>query len=61
MLWEFDTLREFAGVNGLTGFGSAISGNGGAVVSNGMLYVQAGYYPFYPSEHGNVLLAFSLR
>jgi polyvinyl alcohol dehydrogenase (cytochrome) len=60
VLWEFDTIREFAGVNGLTGFGSAISGNGGAVVANGMLYVQSGYAPAYPSEHGNVLLAFSL-
>jgi polyvinyl alcohol dehydrogenase (cytochrome) len=59
VLWEFDTIREFAGVNGLTGFGSSISGNGGAVVADGMLYVQAGYYPLYPSEHGNVLLAFS--
>jgi polyvinyl alcohol dehydrogenase (cytochrome) len=60
VLWEFDTVREFAGVNGRTGFGSAISGNGGAVVANGMVYVQSGYYPFYPSEHGNVLLAFRL-
>jgi polyvinyl alcohol dehydrogenase (cytochrome) len=60
VLWEYDTLREFAGVNGLTGFGSAISGSGGAVVANGMLYIQSGYFPFYPSEHGNVLLAFGL-
>jgi polyvinyl alcohol dehydrogenase (cytochrome) len=60
VLWEFDTIRDFAGVNGLTGFGSSISGNGGAVVANGMLYVQAGYYPLYPSDHGNVLLAFGL-
>ena len=60
VLWEYDTIREFAGVNGLTGFGSAISGNGGAVVANGMLYIQSGYVPAYPSEHGNVLLAFGL-
>ncbi|MBG0564933.1 outer membrane protein assembly factor BamB family protein [Actinoplanes aureus] len=60
VLWEYDTIRSFAGVNGRTGFGGAISGNGGAVVANGMLYVQVGYYPFYPSEHGNVLLAFGL-
>jgi polyvinyl alcohol dehydrogenase (cytochrome) len=44
----------------VTGFGSSISGNGGAVVANGMLYVQSGYYPLYPSDHGNVLLAFGL-
>jgi polyvinyl alcohol dehydrogenase (cytochrome) len=60
VLWEFDTIREFAGVNGRTGFGNAISGNGGAVVAHGMLYVQAGYWPAYPSDHGNVLLAFGL-
>lgn len=61
VLWEYDTVRDFAGVNGLTGHGSAISASGGAVVSNGMLYVQSGYEPFYPSEHGNVLLAFGLK
>ncbi|ALG07601.1 PQQ-binding-like beta-propeller repeat protein [Kibdelosporangium phytohabitans] len=61
VLWEYDTVRDFQGVNGLTGHGSAISGSGGAVVSNGMLYIQSGYYPFYPSEHGNVLLAFGLK
>lgn len=60
VLWTFDTIRDFAGVNGLTGFGSAISGNGGAVIADGMLYVQSGYYPGYPSEHGTVLLAFGL-
>ncbi|WP_308258357.1 outer membrane protein assembly factor BamB family protein [Saccharothrix obliqua] len=58
--WEFDTIRDFTGVNGLTGRGSAISGNGGAVVADGMLYVQSGYWPSYPSDHGNVLLAFGL-
>lgn len=59
-VFEFDALRDFAGVNGVPGRGSAISGNGGAVISNGMVYVQAGYYPFYPTEKGTVLLAFSL-
>nr|WP_237773955.1 PQQ-binding-like beta-propeller repeat protein [Actinosynnema sp. ALI-1.44] len=58
--WEFDTIRDFTGVNGLTGRGSAISGNGGAVIAGGMLYVQSGYWPSYPSDHGNVLLAFGL-
>lgn len=58
--WQYDTIREFAGVNGVTGHGSAISGNGGAVVAGGMLYVQSGYWPSYPSAHGNVLLAFGV-
>jgi polyvinyl alcohol dehydrogenase (cytochrome) len=60
VLWAYDTIRDFAGVNGLTGHGSSISGAGGAVVAHGMLYVQAGYPPFYPSQYGNVLLAFGL-
>ncbi|WP_026361375.1 PQQ-binding-like beta-propeller repeat protein [Amycolatopsis nigrescens] len=60
VLWEYDTVRDFAGVNGLTGHGGALAGSGGAVVSNGMVYVQSGYYPSYPSEHGTVLLAFAL-
>jgi len=59
VLWEYDTFRHFAGVNGITGTGSAVSGNGGAVVSNGMVFVQSGYYP-YPVDAGYVLLAFGL-
>jgi polyvinyl alcohol dehydrogenase (cytochrome) len=60
LLWQFDAVRDFQGVNGIPGRGIAISGNGGAVVSRGMLYVQAGYYPYYPSDKGYVLLAFGL-
>lgn len=61
VLWEYDTVRDFDAVNG-PGRGSAVSGNGGAVVANGMVYVQSGYYPFYPSppDRGYVLLAFGL-
>jgi polyvinyl alcohol dehydrogenase (cytochrome) len=61
VLWTFDAVRDFDGVNGLPGRGKAISSNGGAVVANGMLYVQAGYYPMYPGNgKGTVLLAFGL-
>ncbi|HEY0806223.1 MAG TPA: PQQ-binding-like beta-propeller repeat protein [Pseudonocardiaceae bacterium] len=60
VLWQYDTVRDFVGVNGLTGHGSALSGNGGAVVSGGMVFVQSGYYPFYPTDKGYVLLAFGL-
>ncbi|MGW5644434.1 outer membrane protein assembly factor BamB family protein [Saccharopolyspora sp. NPDC003752] len=60
VLWEYDTVRDFVGANGLIGRGGSVSGNGGAVVANGTLYVQAGYYPMYPSDHGNVLLAFDV-
>lgn len=61
VLWTFDAVRNFNGVNGLPGFGTGISGTGGAVVVNGMVYVQASYYPFYPNGgNGGVLLAFGL-
>ncbi|SHF11682.1 outer membrane protein assembly factor BamB family protein [Streptoalloteichus hindustanus] len=65
VLWEFDTIREFQGVNGLTGHGQGISGAGGAVIADGVLYVNSGYFGqygrFYPTDKGSVLLAFSLR
>jgi len=59
VLWQYDTLRPFTGVNGVTGSGSALSGNGGVTVSDGMVFVQSGYYP-YPVNTGYVLLAFGL-
>lgn len=56
-LWVYDAVRMFTGVNGLTGPGGSISGNGGAVVSHGMLYVNAGYQ-LTMGIPGHVLLAF---
>jgi polyvinyl alcohol dehydrogenase (cytochrome) len=61
VLWQYDTVRDFDGVNGLPGRGSSVSGNGGTVVADGMVFVQSGYYPFYPTDRGWVLLAFRLR
>ncbi|MDG4770717.1 PQQ-binding-like beta-propeller repeat protein [Solwaraspora sp. WMMD792] len=60
VLWQHDTIQDYAGVNGLAGRGSAVSAGGGAVVSRGMLYVHSGYRPFYPSDKGFVLLAYGL-
>jgi polyvinyl alcohol dehydrogenase (cytochrome) len=63
VLWTYDTIRDFTGVNGLPGRGGSISGGGGgAVVSNGMVYVQSGYlWPEYPNPNGgSVMLAFGL-
>ncbi|MEV1115866.1 PQQ-binding-like beta-propeller repeat protein [Actinosynnema sp. NPDC049800] len=62
VLWTYDTIRDFTGVNGLPGRGGTISGGGGgAVVADGMVYVQAGYSPEYPNpDGGDVLLAFGL-
>ncbi|GAA3438755.1 PQQ-binding-like beta-propeller repeat protein [Kutzneria kofuensis] len=61
VLWTYDTIRDFDGVNGLPGHGGAISGGGGAVVADGMVYVQTGYWMApYPSDRGHALLAFGL-
>lgn len=60
LLWQYDTVRQFQGVNGAPGFGESISGIGGAVVANGMVYVESGYYPLFASPEGTVLLAFAL-
>ncbi|TQM00850.1 polyvinyl alcohol dehydrogenase (cytochrome) [Actinoallomurus bryophytorum] len=60
LLWQFDAVQDFQGVNGIPGRGIGISGNGGAVIVDGMMYVQAGYYPYYPSDKGYTLLAFGL-
>jgi polyvinyl alcohol dehydrogenase (cytochrome) len=57
ILWQYDTVREFTGVNHATGSGGAIAGHGGAVVAHGMLYVQSGYYSWFGLT-GRVLLAF---
>jgi polyvinyl alcohol dehydrogenase (cytochrome) len=59
ILWQYDTVREFVGVNHVTGSGGSISGNGGAVVAHGMLYVLSGYYA-WSGMPGRVLLAFGL-
>jgi polyvinyl alcohol dehydrogenase (cytochrome) len=58
-LWEYDTVRQWTGVNGPTGSGGSIAGNSGAVVSHGMLYVNSGYYSFYGIP-GQVLVAFGI-
>jgi polyvinyl alcohol dehydrogenase (cytochrome) len=61
LLWQYDTVRSFNGVNGVAGHGESISGVGGAVVAEGMVYVQSGYYPLRSAPNtGTVLLAFGL-
>jgi polyvinyl alcohol dehydrogenase (cytochrome) len=57
LLWDFDTAREFTTVNGARGNGGSIDGPG-AVVVNGMVYVNSGYSR-QGGMPGNVLLAFS--
>ena len=57
-LWEFDTNKEFATVNGIPAHGGTI-GAGGAIVVNGMVFVGSGYVGFQGGMPGNVLLAFA--
>jgi polyvinyl alcohol dehydrogenase (cytochrome) len=56
ILWDFDTGREFAAVNGVKARGGSIDGPG-AVVANGMVFISSGY-PRNGGVPGNVLLAF---
>lgn len=61
ILWSYDTVQDVRGVNGLTGRGGVMAGPGtGAVVSDGMVYVQSGYYSDWVNPNGPVLLAFGL-
>lgn len=57
VVWDFDTAREFQTVNGIKAKGGSIDGPG-AVVVNGMLFINSGYSRF-GGLPGNVLLAFA--
>ena len=57
ILWDFDTIREFNTVNGVKAKGGAVDGPG-AVVVNGMVFVNSGYARL-GGLPGNVLLAFA--
>jgi polyvinyl alcohol dehydrogenase (cytochrome) len=57
VLWDFDTARSFAAVNGVTGRGGAIDGPS-PVVGGRWLFVNSGY-GLFDQMPGNVLLAFS--
>ena len=56
LLWDFNTMRDFATVNGVKGHGGSIDGPG-AVVVNGTVFISSGY-PRNGGVPGNVLLAF---
>jgi polyvinyl alcohol dehydrogenase (cytochrome) len=56
VLWQFDTMRSFDTVNGVTARGGSIDGPG-PVIAGGMLFLNSGY-GFLGGAPGNVLLAF---
>jgi polyvinyl alcohol dehydrogenase (cytochrome) len=58
LLWDYDTQRSYQTVNGVTAQGGSLDG-AGAVVVDGMLYINSGY-PRLGGAPGNVLLAFGL-
>jgi len=58
IIWDVDTQREYTTVNGVEASGGSLD-EAGAVIVDGMLYVNSGYF-FQGSTAGNVLLAFSV-
>jgi len=56
VLWDFDTARDFATVNGVPAHGGSLDGQG-VVVAGGLVLVSSGY-PRNGGMPGNVLLAF---
>jgi polyvinyl alcohol dehydrogenase (cytochrome) len=59
VVWQVDTNREYQTVNGVTANGATLDG-GGAVIVDGVLYVNSGYNGIV-GRAGNVLLAFDVR
>lgn len=58
IIWDVETARDYSTVNGVAAHGGSLDGPG-AVVVDGMLYVNSGY-GFFGTAPGNVLLAFSI-
>jgi len=58
IIWDVDTQRDYTTVNGVKASGGSLD-ESGAVIVDGMLYVNSGYF-FQGSTAGNVLLAFSV-
>ena len=59
MIWDLDTAIEYTTLNGGRGHGGSMGGAAGAVVNDGMLFVNSGYGIYFHMP-GNVLLAFGL-
>jgi polyvinyl alcohol dehydrogenase (cytochrome) len=56
VLWDFNTVSDFATVNGVPAKGGSLDG-AGPVISGGMIFINSGY-PRNGGTAGNVLLAF---
>jgi polyvinyl alcohol dehydrogenase (cytochrome) len=60
MLFQYDTVRDYAGLNGVTGKGGAID-NASIIAANGYVFVNSGYGLLGNQPPGNVFLAFRPR
>ena len=58
LLWQFDTNREFATVNGVKARGGSMDGSG-PIIAGGLLFVNSGYGGT-AGRSGNVLLVFGV-
>lgn len=57
LVWRYDTVKSFAGINGLSGKGGSIVRSSPTIAGN-MLFQTSGYGHFSIAMPGNVLLAF---
>jgi polyvinyl alcohol dehydrogenase (cytochrome) len=60
IVWDYDTVRVFHTVNGVSDARGGSIDSAGPVVAGGMLYVVSGY-PLWGGMPGDVLLAFSVE
>jgi polyvinyl alcohol dehydrogenase (cytochrome) len=58
IVWDYDTAKDFATVNGVKASGGSLD-EGGATIVNGIVYINSGYGQRV-GQTGNVLLAFSV-
>ncbi len=59
IVWDYDTVREFTTVNGVSAKGGSLN-NAGPAVADGMVFTNAGYSHHSGVIPGNVLLAFAV-
>ncbi len=60
IIWDYDTVREYATVNGVPARGGSLN-NAGAAVVDGMVFANSGYSHHSGVIPGNVLLAFAVE
>lgn len=59
VIWDFDTVRDYQAVNGVSARGGSID-SGGPAIANGVVVTNSGY-ALFGGMSGNVLLAFGVN